>query len=65
MTSNEAYEPGMGNRERKLTQSFNAFVVNKDDSGFSAGVKRLALDDLPEGDVTVRVHYSRDRKSVV
>lgn len=41
-----------------MTQSFNAFVVNKDDSGFSAGVKQLTMDDLPAGDVTVRVHYS-------
>jgi len=41
-----------------LTQSFNAFVVNKDDKGFTAGVRQLELDDLPAGDVTVRVHYS-------
>lgn len=41
-----------------MTQSFNAFVVNKDDSGFSAGVKQMTMDDLPAGDVTVRVHYS-------
>lgn len=41
-----------------MTQSFNAFVVDKDESGFSAGVKRVALADLPAGDVTVRVHYS-------
>ncbi|MBN8847129.1 MULTISPECIES: oxidoreductase [unclassified Sphingomonas] len=41
-----------------MTQSFNAFVVNKDDKGFTAGVRQLELDDLPAGDVTVRVHYS-------
>jgi len=39
-------------------QSFNAFVVNKSDAGFSAGVQQLTLDDLPAGEVTVRVHYS-------
>lgn len=41
-----------------MTQSFNAFVVNKDDDGFQAGVKRVALEELPAGDVIVRVHYS-------
>lgn len=41
-----------------LDRSFNAFVVNKDDTGFSAGIKQLTLDDLPAGDVTVLVHYS-------
>lgn len=41
-----------------MTQSFNAFLVNKDDNGFSAAVKRLSLEELPDGDVTVRVHYS-------
>jgi putative YhdH/YhfP family quinone oxidoreductase len=41
-----------------LSESFNAFVVNKSDAGFSAGVRQLTLDDLPAGDVTVRVRYS-------
>lgn len=41
-----------------MTETFDAFVVRNDDAGFRAGVERLALDDLPAGDVTVRVHYS-------
>ncbi|PPI99972.1 acryloyl-CoA reductase [Nocardia nova] len=41
-----------------MSQSFNAFVVNKSEAGFSAGVQQLTLDDLPAGNVTVRVRYS-------
>lgn len=41
-----------------VAESFNAFVVNKSEAGFSAGVQQLTLDDLPAGDVTVHVHYS-------
>lgn len=41
-----------------MASSFKAFVVNKSDSGFQAGVQQLTLDDLPAGDVTVRVQYS-------
>ena len=39
---------------------FNALVVEKDqDSGkTSAAVRQIALDDLPEGEVTVAVEYS-------
>jgi putative YhdH/YhfP family quinone oxidoreductase len=37
---------------------FDAFVVDKGEAGFSAGVRQLALDDLPAGEVTLRVHYS-------
>ena len=41
-----------------MTQSFNAIVVNKSEAGFSASVQSLGFDDLPAGDVTVRVAYS-------
>jgi acrylyl-CoA reductase (NADPH) len=41
-----------------MSDSFNAFVLNKGDGGFSAGVQQLTLDELPAGDVTVRVQYS-------
>lgn len=41
-----------------MAKSFNAFVLDKSDTGFSAGVRQLTLDDLPQGDVTVRVQYS-------
>jgi acrylyl-CoA reductase (NADPH) len=41
-----------------MSGSFNAFVLNKIDGEFSAGVQQLTIDDLPAGDVTVRVQYS-------
>lgn len=41
-----------------MSDSFNAFVLNKHDGQFRAGVQQLTLDDLPAGDVTVRVQYS-------
>ncbi|MET9214718.1 MULTISPECIES: acrylyl-CoA reductase family protein [unclassified Nocardia] len=41
-----------------MSESFQAFVVEKNAAGFSAGVQHLALDDLPAGDVTIRVRYS-------
>lgn len=41
-----------------MTRSFDAFVVRKGDVGFGAGAERLTFDDLPAGDVTVRVQYS-------
>lgn len=41
-----------------MSETFNAFVLNKGDDGFSAGVQQLTLADLPEGDITVRVQYS-------
>lgn len=41
-----------------MAETFNAFVVDKTADGFSAGLRQLSLDDLPAGDVTVRVQYS-------
>lgn len=41
-----------------MGETFKAFVVDKGDAGFTAEVRQLALDDLPAGDVTVRVRYS-------
>ena len=41
-----------------MAESFTAFVVNKTDDGFTAGVQELGFDGLPAGDVTVRVSYS-------
>lgn len=38
--------------------AFQAFVVNKTETEFTAGVQTMSMDDLPEGDVVVRVHYS-------
>ena len=41
-----------------MADTFRAFVVNKTDDGFTAGLRELSFDDLPPGDVTVRVAYS-------
>jgi putative YhdH/YhfP family quinone oxidoreductase len=41
-----------------MTESFHALVVNHTDAGFALGVQQLRLDDLPAGEVTVRVQYS-------
>ena len=38
--------------------SFRAFVLNKTDERFSAGVARMADSDLMPGDVTIRVEWS-------
>jgi acrylyl-CoA reductase (NADPH) len=38
---------------------FNALVVSQTDTGqFARGIERRRLDDLPEGDLLIRVHYS-------
>jgi acrylyl-CoA reductase (NADPH) len=41
-----------------VPESLRAFVVNKTDDGFTAGVQDLSLEQLPAGNVTVRVAYS-------
>ena len=41
-----------------MAETFRAFVVNKTDDSFTAGLQEISLDDLPAGDVTVRVAYS-------
>lgn len=41
----------------QMNESFNALVVNKEDQ-FSVAVKKLSLNDLPEGEVVIRVAYS-------
>ncbi|MFC7319797.1 NADPH:quinone oxidoreductase family protein [Halobacillus campisalis] len=41
-----------------MTKEFKALVVNKTDEDFTVGVESLSINDLPEGDVTIRVHYS-------
>jgi acrylyl-CoA reductase (NADPH) len=37
---------------------FKAFIVNKDEQGFSAELQTISLDDLPKADVRIKVHYS-------
>jgi len=41
-----------------MPESYAAFVVEKNDAGFSMGVRQRTLDELPAGDVTIRVEYS-------
>lgn len=41
-----------------MADQFQALVVNKTDDDFSVDVKSLTMDDLPEGEVTIRVAYS-------
>ncbi|RKQ33271.1 NADPH:quinone oxidoreductase family protein [Oceanobacillus halophilus] len=41
-----------------MTQSFNALVVNKKEEDFSLEINKLAIEDLSEGDVVIRVYYS-------
>ncbi|HHY21418.1 MAG TPA: acryloyl-CoA reductase [Bacilli bacterium] len=38
--------------------TFRAFVVDKTADSFEAKVKQLSMNDLPDGDVTIRVAYS-------
>jgi len=38
--------------------NFKAFIVNKTDDDFSAEVKTLGLEDLPAGEVVIKVDYS-------
>lgn len=42
----------------QMSKSFKALVVNKTEEDFSVNVESLSMDDLPEGDVTIQVHYS-------
>ncbi|MCP8969889.1 NADPH:quinone oxidoreductase family protein [Ectobacillus ponti] len=41
-----------------MQEPFRALVVNKTETDFSVQVQDLHLQDLPEGDVTIRVAYS-------
>ncbi|MEH7014116.1 acryloyl-CoA reductase [Neobacillus niacini] len=41
-----------------MTETFNAFIVNKTEESFTTSIQRITMDDLPEGEVTIRVAYS-------
>lgn len=41
-----------------LPETFQALVVDKEGEDVEASVQTLTFDDLPEGDVTINVHYS-------
>jgi acrylyl-CoA reductase (NADPH) len=42
----------------RMSQSFRAFVVDKSDDAFTRSIKELTIQDLPPGEVLIRVHYS-------
>src|SRR5205809_6343510 len=41
-----------------MPTAFQAFVVNKTEESFTSGFKQLTLDDLPSGNVMIKVAYS-------
>ncbi|MBK5461573.1 MULTISPECIES: NADPH:quinone oxidoreductase family protein [unclassified Peribacillus] len=41
-----------------MVQRFDALVVDKQEDQFSVSIQGLTLDDLPQGEVLIRVHYS-------
>lgn len=41
-----------------IPESFNAFRIHNDDAGYRSGVEQVSLDDLSDGEVTIRCHYS-------
>lgn len=41
-----------------MLTNFSALVVNKTDETFDVGIKELTENDLPNGDVTIKVEYS-------
>jgi NADPH:quinone reductase-like Zn-dependent oxidoreductase len=41
-----------------MEESFKAFVVDKRESDFTVNIKELTIQDLPAGDVLIKVIYS-------
>ncbi len=41
-----------------VPERFRAFRIHNDEEGYRSGVETVGLEDLSEGDVTIRVHYS-------
>lgn len=41
-----------------MSQSFEALVVDKQENDFSLNIKQFTINDLPKGEVLIRVHYS-------
>jgi len=41
-----------------VPETFRAFRIHNDSDGYRAAVEAVSLDDLSEGDVTIRCHYS-------
>lgn len=51
-------ESRMADETLQVPDRFRGFRIHKDDSGYRAGVEELALGDLSEGDLVVRVDWS-------
>ena len=49
------FDPSPGDRRK---HAYNALLIDKDGGDYRASIQRLDEDNLPEGDVTVRVDYS-------
>lgn len=41
-----------------VNQKFEAFVVEEKDGKFSGSIKTKMVNDLPTGDLLIKVHYS-------
>lgn len=41
-----------------MVREFNALIVNKEEDEFIVSVEKKVLEDLPAGEVLIRVHYS-------
>ncbi|MFC4402149.1 NADPH:quinone oxidoreductase family protein [Gracilibacillus xinjiangensis] len=41
-----------------MNQTFQALVVNKDEKQFTLNMQQLSTEDLPHGEVLIKVHYS-------
>ncbi|MFI5042631.1 MAG: oxidoreductase, partial [Acidimicrobiales bacterium] len=41
-----------------LPARFRAYVVDRQDGAFSRGLREVTPDDVPEGDVEIRVEWS-------
>ena len=45
-------------RKKSMRSTFQAFLVNQTEEGFTMGIQRLRLEDLPPGDVLIQVAYA-------
>jgi acrylyl-CoA reductase (NADPH) len=54
----ETTHPQAGAAAASRPESFSAFVVERNGDSLDQGVRRLSTDDLPAGDVLVRVDWS-------
>ena len=45
-------------RKKSMRTNFRAFVVDQTDEGFTMGIRRLHLQDLPLGEVLIQVEYA-------